>query len=502
MQKISPFWIVCLLCISTLQVTAAVVPQWTPAKNSREASVVTKEAVREAEDLIQLLRDPAEIIKEAVKTFTVARALYKEGLFQECKTVLSDFWKAHPRTSSEWESKNEEDIGYKLGYPCGYPALLMLEDAVDWRLKAMDLKTPIEARDWSLAALLVGKSKGKMPANDAEAKAGRGVDASATLDPELLLDQNRYLHDLLWLTREYYLGVTEGKVLLHFEVFYLKDFEFDVGAPGGPNHQPNNFNRLAAAIPAHIAKRVDWYWAIYPEIEPGPGSKHYLACYSPGTDIPGGMTIMPETNSPLFFCEDHFLTRRTISQGRGKNSPLASQIYIPYWHQHEFFHDHFANYSSLKLEEEPHQWFNRFKWPKDFVGKYEPDYYQEAMFKRLKKEVNLPFSDYFFRRDFYMGWSRTLDLKDFAGSYAMEGAFNDWHYGQITLEGEQLKWVNKARKSWGLTRTDDDKLKTSEDNPYVKERSAFKLLPVLGPDQKPTGGIKGFKFGNETYLRQ
>lgn len=464
--------------------------------------MVAKKATKEAQDLIDLLKDPTEVIKDAVNTFTLARAFYKEGLFQQCKTELTDFWKAHPRTGSEWESKNEEDVGYKLGYPCGYPALVMLEDAVDWRLKEKDLKTPIQATDWNLLALLVGKSKGKMPANATEAKAGTGVDSSATIDPELLNDSSRYLHDLVWLTREYYFGVTEGQILLRFAVIHLNDLEFDVSAPGGPNHQPKNFNRIAAAITKDVARSADWYWVIYPEIEPSPGGTYYLASYSPGTDIPGGMTLMPETNSPMFFCEDHFLTRRRISQGRGKNSQLASQIYIPYWHQHEFFHDHFASYPHLKLEEESHQWFNRFKWPKDFVGKYEPDYYQEAMFKHLKKESNPPFSEYFFRRDFYMGWSANLDLKDFAGSYAMEGAFNDWHYGQIILENDQLKWINKANKSWGLDRTENDKLKTSNDNPYREERSVFKLLPALGPDKKPTGAIKGFKFGNETYLRQ
>jgi len=51
--------------------------------------------------------------------------------------------------------------------------------------------------------------------------------------------------------------------------------------------------------------------------------------------------------------------------------------------QHELYHYLFSLYPEFHLEDEGHQWFDRSKWPEDFVGLYEKDYFHEALFKRL-----------------------------------------------------------------------------------------------------------------------
>merc|ERR1712080_796245 len=51
--------------------------------------------------------------------------------------------------------------------------------------------------------------------------------------------------------------------------------------------------------------------------------------------------------------------------------------------QHELFHFLFSLYPEFHLEDEGHQWFDHSKWPADFQGLYEKDYFHEALYKRL-----------------------------------------------------------------------------------------------------------------------
>jgi len=274
--------------------------QWKPPSQSQPATTVTAQAQKEASEFNQLLQNPNPLTKEAVETFAIARALYREAYFVECQKMLADFWVKYPREYQDW-GQQHENVGYKLGYPCGYPALVMLTDAVEWRVKEKSLPKPVVATDWNLVALLVGKASGNMPANDEEAKVGKGKPISTTIDPELLADKNAILHDTIWLTREYYLAMTEGKINLRFSVLHLKNVEFEQCAPGGPGGRTASWAKLPSAIPPEIDRQADWYWLIYPEIEAPKDAqqKYYLASFNKGGTCPSGMTSIPGIGKPM-----------------------------------------------------------------------------------------------------------------------------------------------------------------------------------------------------------
>lgn len=121
-------------------------PQWSPPERPRFASGVKSEARKDARGLIKLLRNPKPLTRDAIEAFAQARALYREGLFEECQKELADFWKANPRDAAEWVLQRE-DGGFKLGIPCAYPALVLLTDAVAWRIKE---KTLPPLRRWRI----------------------------------------------------------------------------------------------------------------------------------------------------------------------------------------------------------------------------------------------------------------------------------------------------------------------------------------------------------------
>ncbi len=475
--------------------------QWSPPAQPAPAAAVKAMARKEAKSLIKELSNPKPLTVDAAETFAVARALYREGLFEECEKELTSFWKKNPRDSGAWGLQSE-NVGFKLGFPCVYPALILLSDAVAWRIKAKTLAKPVQAMDWNIVALLVGTSSGFMPANDTEAKEGKGTPVSAKIDPLLLANDNRLMHDLVWLTREYYLAVTEGKISLRLHVVHLADLEFKVCAPGGPGGRDENNNKLKAALPEDIAKLADWYWLIYPEVEPARGGKYYLHSYGPGGTIPGGISGMPGTDNTMVMCEDHSLTRRLITDGRGPVHPLAHQIYIPYWLQHEFFHDHFSHNLHLQLEVKSHQWFERETWPADFVGRFEPDYYSESMFKRLQSQAKPSLAGYFIRRSWFPELLTKIQAEDLVGRYSEAQPQNGWGSGEVKLVDGKLEWTNGVGKTWGLTLEKEGVLKTDERNPYLSQRPNFEMVPIRGADGLPSQGVGGLKFGNQIFLRQ
>lgn len=475
--------------------------QWSPPARPGPIAEVKSRAKAEARDLIKKLNNPKPLTVDAVEVFAEARALYREGLFEECQKELLAFWKKNPRESGAWALQSE-NVGFKLGAPCVYPALILLTDAVAGRIKEKSLTTPVQMIDWNVVALLVGKSSGFMPANEAEAKEGKGTPVSAAIDPLLLADNHRAVHDLVWLTREYYRAVTEGKINMRLSVVHLADLEFKVCAPGGPGGRTENMAKLKAAIPPEVAKTVDWYWLIYPEIEPPRGGKFYLHSYDAGGTIPGGITSMPGTNNTLFMCEDHWLTRRTIEDGRGPVHPLSHNIYFPYWMQHEFFHDHFGRNTHLQLEVKSHQWFDRATWPSDFVGRFEPDYYSEAMFKRLQSQAKPSLAGYFIRRSWFPDMLSATKPEDLVGRYSVAQPENGWGAGEVKLVDGKLEWKNDAGKTWGLTPEKDGILKTDSRNPYFDQRPNFEMVPARGADGLPSPGLGGLKFGDQVFLRQ
>ncbi len=91
------------------------------------------------------------------------------------------------------------------------------------------------------------------------------------------------------------------------------------------------------------------------------------------------------------------------------------------------------------------------------------------------------------------------DNDDVIGYYIMEKPSNEWHYGKITTDGANLKWVNRANKSWTLIPDlQNNLLKTDQTNPYQdldqNTKQNFNLVVE-------NGIVQGFKFGSEFYKK-
>ncbi len=66
------------------------------------------------------------------------------------------------------------------------------------------------------------------------------------------------------------------------------------------------------------------------------------------------------------------------------SSDVEIQTFFSTWLLHEFSHHLFNRaYPEFELEKESHQWFDKQNWPDDFEGVYQPDYFIEALQKRI-----------------------------------------------------------------------------------------------------------------------
>ena len=116
--------------------------------------------------------------------------------------------------------------------------------------------------------------------------------------------------------------------------------------------------------------------------------------------------------------------------GKCAYSDIECRAYMPQWLQHEFVHDFFATWSDFHLEDTPHQWFNRATWPNDFVGSPEPDYYYEAMVKRLMTAT--PRLAEGLMRPLFMD---AQDITSLIGEYQRYSVENNWH--EVTIKANQ-----------------------------------------------------------------
>ena len=89
----------------------------------------------------------------------------------------------------------------------------------------------------------------------------------------------------------------------------------------------------------------------------------------------------------------------------------------------------------------PHQWFDRSTWPADFVGRYEPDYYEEAMTKRLQKQARPSLAGYFIHRN--TPPSQPIRPKDVIGRYSVVEVENGWGSGEIKLARKHTAHVER-----------------------------------------------------------
>jgi hypothetical protein len=217
--------------------------------------------------------------------------------------------------------------------------------------------------------------------------------------------------------------------------------------------------------------------------------------------------------SPCFIGDDRWLVRKPPHLGVGLYSDEERRAYLPQWLQHEFYHHLFRIYPEFKLEEKSHQWFDRKTWPSDFEGRFEADYYHEALHKRLQTAspplcVKLRYAPP--PKELYRG----ISVASLCGDYRHQPVQNNWHEGTIQPDGQPgpdgkpvLRWTNKAGVSWRLfPDIENGVLKTGPENPYYEKNPtsgrAFRIILRRNADGEYLPEVSGFQFQGGFYARE
>jgi len=458
------------------------------------------------------------LVGRSLETFLAVEQAYRDGRYQAALDDLEGLWRDAPPADPAWVEAGRagrelgQSPGLNIGWPPCYYAQRMLTDCARWRVASGATVTQATAPHRAvLSVVMVGHSAGKEPRTQAEAEADGGVDVEHTLAPELLADDHRVLHQSLWLFREWILASTAGKLAVDTRVVHLPDVSVKVQCRVKERRYAGMAEGaagvIARSVPAEILSSTDWWWFIYPSHVP-----EQYPDFARTEFVTGGMGAGPDGASPMFIIDDRWLTRKPPHIGLGPYTDVERRAYLPQWLQHEFMHYLFRIYPEFGLEAKSHQWFDRKTWPADFEGRFEPDYYVEAMHKRLQTPAAQPPLHVAMR---YAPPAAALfervPLESLVGSYAHSPVQNDWHVGTITVvERDQdgrptvLRWRNQAGVSWRLfADAGPGLLRTGEENPYYQSNPdggrTFRIILKRDDDGDYQPEAVGFQFQGGFY---
>ena len=393
-----------------------------------------------------------------------------------------------------WLSTGSWGRDLNVGSPVGYYGLRMMEEIIDWR----ENNPASDAEPVHMSVMLPGCSQGIQPTSQAELTAGTGVAATELLDPAVQADNHRIIRQSLRLFRRYMEAASEGTLRVEIEIVDLPDLCLDVNTQvsNGTNWSfPVIGDALWDEIPEEIVNHTDWWWLVYPSMLP-----NQYPDFTNTEFVTGGQTYGPG-GAPLIVGDDRWLTDIPPHLGAGEMTDLERRMYLPQWLQHEFFHFLFAVWPQFGLEDQGHQWFNRSTWPADFVGSNEPDYYAEALHKRLQGATPpMATALRFDQPDPYL--FTQLTAADLIGEYMRVPTMNDWHIGDLSQTTSGWRWDNAAGVGWGLTLdTATGTFIPAPGAPYGDEPFYIKL------ERHPTDGgyipsVEALRFLNEAYEQQ
>ncbi|MGB0864636.1 MAG: hypothetical protein ACPGXZ_17075, partial [Saprospiraceae bacterium] len=406
---------------------------------------------------------------DALTTMITVEDLVKVNKYKQAKTELDRLWKAYPVGTDIWKNSNADDRKYKtnIGNPAAYNALRMLTDIVKHNLKSPNPSG--EVLTATLRVVLVDCSEGQQPKTIAEMQNGTGRNGKIKLDSRLKANNHRIIDQSLNIFKRYVNAMTDGR--LKVEVKYY-DLNYCVPTRVSKDGKKANFKNnddVINQIPKNIHDESDWFWILYPSVVPEDGVNGVAA--NAGFDKnQGGMNtggMDTRGQKPFFIVNDKWLLRVPPHMGKGEISDIERRAYLPQWLQHEFFHHLYNIYPELLLEQkykngkvvkDSHKWFDRSKWPSNFTGSHEADYYQESLHKRFKTAT--PSLQYMLKPTYKPSQKLLNSLtinqflnKTFDASEAIrkQGSTpNGWHVGQIIQENGKYYWKNKANKKWEI----------------------------------------------------
>ncbi len=443
---------------------------------------------------------------QALDTFLQADKLLSNNRPQEALDALNALWKEHPVSGASWVRCKSRIEGIVIGDPPCYNSLRMLTECAQWELEKKASKLPeIKPGVIHFTVVLAGKSQGIQPTTMAELQANTGKQQEFRLDPRLREKDHRIIHQSLELFCKYITAVSKGRLVVKPRVVELPEMTVAVdvvtrnrrhfaGLKGGGTAQ------IIAAVPEDIAASTDWWLVSYPSCVPD-----QYPDFKTTEFVTGGMGSGPG-GSPCFIADDRWVVRKPPHMGHGLYSDIERRSYLPQWLLHEFNHHLFGAYPEFKLEEKSHQWFDRKTWPADFEGRFEVDYYFEAMHKRLAT-AQTPL----WIKLRYAAPSPELvaKIKDQAliGEYRHEPVENDWHEVTLSIDTKPgpdsrpaLRWTNKAGKSWQLSPDlKTGTLRVGPDCPYYKEIKVCRLLLRRDKNGDYLPELRGVEFNGGAY---
>jgi len=458
---------------------------------------------------------PPALYAEALDAFLAAEGAYRRGDYTSAGKTLDALWAAHPPGSDEWAVAYRQAAeigrspGVNVGCPPCYYALRMLTECVRWRTGHHGKDRPSATA--TLGVLLVGKATGFQPSSAVELESGHGNEVALTLDPRILADGAQVVRDSLWLFSEYMRAASDGRLAVRVKIVPLRGLDVPVAVTLSNRRRfaglsGDAWRLIWASVPGTIKAGTDWWWILYPSCIP-----EQYPDFAAAEFITGGMGTGPDGVSPCFIIDDRWLTRKPPHLGKGPYTDIERRAYLPQWLQHEFMHHLFRIYPEFGLEAGDHQWFDRKSWPADFEGRIEPDYYAEALARRIQPRGDPPLHVALKYAPPPARLFRSVRIEDLIGAYRHEPVQNDWHIGALSKEMADgsvvLRWTNKAGATWVLKPdVASGVLRTGSDCPYYDaaspESSAFRIRLKRDASGRWLPQIEGFTFGGGVYRRQ
>lgn len=386
-----------------------------------------------------------EHYQRAIEAFLYAQDELAAGQRQAAKQRVDAVFNEMPYSADIW-ADGATLFDLNVGHPIAYYGLRMLD-----QLLALEQTSNGETITMTaVVPLCADVTRPTLP--DLEPETLR-----RNIDDRILADNARVLRQSTDLFRRWLSAIADGaNVQLNVHVVEeCTTVGFDL-APNVIFSYPDT-NSLLAGLPFETLADTDIWWIVVPSGVPGDGSDFDRFF------ITGGMGVA-DTGAPVFLSDDAWFLRKPTHLGTGDYSEAERRLYMPQWFQHEFMHNLFRIFPEFGLEESGHQWFDRSTWPGDFEGVYEPDYYAEALQKRLlgaQPSIYQRVIDRPAMVDF-----STFPLKKLTGEFERQPVENEYHQVTITIDEEGvLTWTNAAGVSWQLMVVDRE-LHTVPDSIY------------------------------------
>ena len=407
---------------------------------------------------------------KALETVLFALDEIEAGQLVAARTRVDAMLAAYPLSTGGWYN-GEGYRGLNLGSPIGYYAVRMLD-------QILILGNPSRTGKLRMTAVVAATAAVTRPTLPDFAP----ETVQLGIAPEILADDANRLHLVTRLFRRWVQAISGG---LHVElVVHVMDQNATVNftrADGITVSYPDA-EAMVNSVPASLTNTTDIWWVVAPSGVPGDGSGYNTHF------ITGGMGLH-SSGVPLILSDDAWFIRKPEHLGSGPYSEVELMMYQPQWLQHEFMHHLFRTWPEFGLEVVGHQWFDRSTWPADFVGNNEPDYYYEALAKRILGAT--PSVAEALTASKYADMS-VFPVAKLLGSYQRMPVENPWHEVTISLIGGNLKWNNAGGVIWGMEIIGTE-LWWAADSPYGAQKS-FVEIDV-------NDNVIALRISGERYLR-